>query len=135
MATLYLSQTSTGESSLVALTFLAINDLLASLVQLFSQTMTGFDVWRTPTLRFPFGLQRLEALAEFALGVFGTFTGLYVLKETVEDIIIGFSTQQISLEGSAGGHHHHHHYVEADPERYQLSHRLLLTEQGIPWWA
>jgi divalent metal cation (Fe/Co/Zn/Cd) transporter len=87
--------------------------------------MTGFDVWRTPTLRFPFGLQRLEALAEFGLGVFGTFTGLYVLKETVEDIIIGFSAHQVSLEGSAGGHHHHHHYAEADPERYQHSSRLV----------
>jgi len=80
--------------------------------------MAGFDVWRTGTLRFPFGLQRIESLAEFCLGVFGTFNGLYVLKETIEDIIISFSTKQVHFEGSAGGHHHHHHhYVEADPHR------------------
>jgi len=118
-ATLYLSQASAGESSLVALTFLAINDLLASFIQLFSQTMTGFDVWRTGTVRFPFGLQRLEALAEFGLGVFETFIGLYVLKETIEDIIIGLSTHEVLFEGASGGHHHHHHYVKADPERYR----------------
>jgi len=70
-------------------------------------------------VRFPIGLQRLEALAEFALGIFGTFTGLYVLKETIEDIIIEFSTRQVLFEGASGGHHHHHHYVEADPERYR----------------
>jgi divalent metal cation (Fe/Co/Zn/Cd) transporter len=109
---------STGEASLVAITFLAVNDLLASVVQLVSQTMTGFDVWRTPTLRLPFGLQRVETLAEFGLGVFGTFNGLYVLKETIEDIIIAFSHQEVSFEGSAGGHHHHHHYIEADIHRY-----------------
>jgi divalent metal cation (Fe/Co/Zn/Cd) transporter len=80
--------------------------------------MTGFDVWRTPTLRLPFGLQRVETLAEFGLGVFGTFNGLYVLKETIEDIIIAFSHQEVSFEGSAGGHHHHHHYIEADIHRY-----------------
>ena len=49
--------------------------------------MSGFDVWRTGTLRFPFGLQRVESLAEFGLGVFGTFGGFYVLKETIEDIM------------------------------------------------
>jgi divalent metal cation (Fe/Co/Zn/Cd) transporter len=114
---IYLIHTSTGEASLVALTFLAINDLLASFVELLSQAMKGFDVWRTGTLRFPFGLQRLETLAEFGLGIFGTFNGLYVLKETIEDIIIGFSTVEVVFEGSSGGHHHHHHYIEADPHR------------------
>lgn len=79
--------------------------------------MAGFDVWRTETLRFPFGLQRVESLAEFGLGVLGTFNGLYVLKETIEDIIISFSTEEVLIEGSAGGHHHHHHYIEADPHR------------------
>ena len=109
---------STGEASLVAITFLALNDLLASVMQFVSLTMTGFDVWRTPTLRLPFGLHRVETLADFGLGVFGTFNGLYVLKETIEDIIIAFSHQEVSLEGSAGGHHHHHHYIEADIHRY-----------------
>ena len=80
--------------------------------------MAGFDVWRTGTLRFPFGLQRIESLAEFGLGVLCTFNGLYVLKETIEDIIISFSREEVHFEGSAGGHHHHHHhYVEADPHR------------------
>jgi divalent metal cation (Fe/Co/Zn/Cd) transporter len=134
MSTLYLSQASTGESSLVALTFLAINDLLASFVQLFSRTITAFDVWRSGTLRFPFGLQRLEGLAEFGLGVFGTFTGLYVLKETVEDIIIGFSTHEVLLEGSSGGHHHHHHYIEADPERYPKS-NYAVSSMCTDWWV
>ena len=87
--------------------------------------MTGFDVWRTGTVRFPIGLQRLEALAEFGLGIFGIFTGLYVLKETIEDIIIEFSTRQVLFEGASGGHHHHHHYVEADPERYRNPSILL----------
>lgn len=82
--------------------------------------MTGFDVWRKSTLRFPFGLQRVESLAEFGLGVFGTFNGLYVLKETIENIIIAFSTEEAVIEGSSGGHHHHHHYIEADPHRYVL---------------
>jgi divalent metal cation (Fe/Co/Zn/Cd) transporter len=83
--------------------------------------MIGFDVWRTGTLRFPFGLQRIESLAEFTLGVFSTFNGLYVLKETIEDIIISFGAEQINVEGSSGGHHHHHHYVEANPQRYTFS--------------
>jgi divalent metal cation (Fe/Co/Zn/Cd) transporter len=99
------------------LTFLALNDLSASIVELVSQTMTGFDVWRTSTLRFPFGLQRLECLAEFGLGVSCTFNGLYLLKETIEDIIIALSAEEILVEGSPGGHHHHHHYMEADPHR------------------
>lgn len=80
--------------------------------------MAGFDVWRTTTLQFPFGLQRIEALGEFGLGVFCTFNGLYVLKETIEDVIIAFSSEEVVLlEGSSGGHHHHHHYMEANPHR------------------
>jgi len=117
---MYLIHTSTGEASLVALTFLALNDLFASIVALVSQTMVGFDVWRTGTLRFPFGVQRVESLAAFGLGVFSTFNGLYVLKETIEDIIISFSSHDFHMEGAAGGHHHHHHYMEADPDRYIL---------------
>ena len=61
----------------------------------------------------------MEGLAGFGLGVFGTFNGLYVLKETIEDIIISFGQEEGSFEGS-GSHHHHHHYTEADPERYPL---------------
>jgi divalent metal cation (Fe/Co/Zn/Cd) transporter len=119
LAITYLVQTSTGESCLVALTFLALNDFFASFVEVASRAMDAFDVWRTATLRFPFGLQRIEGLAGFALGVFSTFNGLYVLKETIEDIIIGFGAEEISLEGSSGGHHHHHHhYMEANPHRY-----------------
>ena len=128
-AIVYLIHTSTGEASFVALTFLALNDLIASLVQLVCQAMTGFDVWRTPTLRLPFGLQRIETLAHFGLSVVGTFNGLYVLKETIEDIIISFSRKEVLLEGSAGGHHHHHHYVEADIHRY--SSRVLQTNGSV----
>lgn len=80
--------------------------------------MDAFDVWRTATLRFPFGLQRVEGLAGFGLGVFGSFNGLYVLKETIEDIIISFGEEIVLLEGSSGGHHHHHHYTEGNPQRY-----------------
>jgi divalent metal cation (Fe/Co/Zn/Cd) transporter len=115
---IYLIHTSTGEASLVALAFLALNDLFSASVDFVSRTMEAFDVWRTGTLRFPFGLQRVQGLAGFGLGVLGTFNGLYVLKETIEDIIISFGEESVSLEGSSGGHHHHHHYTEADPGRY-----------------
>jgi divalent metal cation (Fe/Co/Zn/Cd) transporter len=117
IAIIYLVHTSTGEASLVALAFLALNDLLAAIVELTFRTMDAFDVWRTGTLRFPCGLQRVEGLAGFGLGVFATFNGLYVLKETIEDIIISFSMETVLLEGSSGGHHHHHHYIEANPLR------------------
>jgi hypothetical protein len=118
LAIVYLIHTSTGEASLVALTFLSLNDLFASSVELSSRIMDAFDVWRTATLRFPFGLQRVEGLAGFGLGVFGSFNGLYVLKETIEDIIISFGEEIVLLEGSSGGHHHHHHYTEGNPQRY-----------------
>jgi divalent metal cation (Fe/Co/Zn/Cd) transporter len=121
LAIIYLIYTSTGEASLVALTFLALNDLLASFIQLASQMMTAFDVWQIGTLQLPFGLQRMETLAHFGLGAFSTFNGLYVLKETIEDIIIGFSEKKVLLEGTSGGHHHHHHYTQANPHRYILS--------------
>ena len=78
--------------------------------------MTGFDVWRTASLRYPFGFQRIKALASFGLSVFSTFNGLYVLKETIEDIIISFGAEEMLLEGT-GAHHHHHHYVETNPHR------------------
>jgi Co/Zn/Cd efflux system component len=99
------------------LTFVALNDLLSSLIELSLRSLKGFDVWRTGTLQFPFGLQRIETLAGFSLGVFGTFNGLYVLKETIEDIIIAFGAEEILVEGSLGAHHHHHHYVEANSQR------------------
>ena len=118
LALVNLVQTSTGESSLLALTFLSLTHLFSSLILILSRTMNACDVWRTTTLRFPFGLQRMEFLAQFALAIFSTFNGLYILKETIEDIIISFGSGETLVEGS-GSHHHHHHYVEPDPDRYK----------------
>lgn len=109
--------TSTGEASLVALTFLALSDLFAGFAEVLSRIFNEFEVWRTASLRYPFGLQRIEGLCGFGLGVLGTFNGLYVLKETIEDIIISFGTEVVFLEGASGGHHHHHHYIAANPLR------------------
>jgi len=117
LALVNLAHTSTGESSLLALTFLSLTHLLISFVNILSRAMNTFEVWRTTTLRLPFGLQRIEFLSEFGLAVLSTFNGLYILKETVEDIIISFGAGNVSIEGS-GSHHHHHHYVETDPQRY-----------------
>ena len=117
LALLYVFHSSTGESSLLALTFLSLTHLIASFVHVISKTMGTFDIWRTTTLRHPFGLQRIESLSEFALAVLSTFNGLYILKETFEDIVISFGAGEVLVEGS-GSHHHHHHYVEPDPQRY-----------------
>ena len=78
--------------------------------------MSTFPVWRTPTLRCPFGLERVRILASFGLSVFSTFNGLYVLKETIENVIISFGAEDLFIEGT-GGHHHHHRYIEATSHR------------------
>ena len=115
LSIIYLVYSSRGELFIVALTFLALIDFLAGVVRLIERTMLSFDVWQTSTLQFPFGLQRMEALAEFGLGIFGAFNGLYVVKETIEDIIIGFGEDPVLLEGSSSEHHHHHHLVDSIP--------------------
>ena len=104
----------------MALSFLAINDLVASIAELFLRTMHAFDVWQTGTLQFPFGLQRIESLANFGIGVLCTFNGLYILKETVEDIIISFGANKVLIEAVPGAHLHYHRYTESDPQRYTL---------------
>jgi len=123
---IHLLRTSTGESALVALSFLALNDLVASVAELFLRTMHSFDVWQTGTLQFPFGLQRIESLANFGVGVLSTFNGLYILKETIEDIIISFGAENFIVEAGAGpaAHLHHHHYMEANPQRYLVTRSL-----------
>ncbi|KAF6008581.1 hypothetical protein HII13_003905 [Brettanomyces bruxellensis] len=62
-------------------------DAFGNLLSVSVCMMSNFDVWRHPSLRFPFGLGRIEVLLAFSLSVSLAFVGVDLLSHVVEHLI------------------------------------------------
>lgn len=62
-------------------------DAFGNLLSISVCMMSNFDVWRHPSLRFPFGLGRIEVLLAFSLSVSLAFVGVDLLSHVVEHLI------------------------------------------------
>ncbi|KAL1875276.1 hypothetical protein VTK73DRAFT_10232 [Phialemonium thermophilum] len=80
-----------------ALSHLVFFDVGSAAVCVAIDVLGNFDVWRRSTIRHPFGLQRAEVLAGFAMSVFLVFGGFDLLSHELKHV----------LEG-VGGHAPHH---------------------------
>ncbi|EPY54107.1 cation diffusion family zinc membrane transporter Zrg17 [Schizosaccharomyces cryophilus OY26] len=57
------------------------------ILNVWRETLDCFVVWRRTSLRYPFGLQQVELLADFAFSILLLFLGLNLLKEPAEHAI------------------------------------------------
>lgn len=87
-----------GSLAFSALSHLLLFDAAGATLCVGVDIISNFEAWHRSSIRHPFGLERAEVLAGFAMAVFLLFMGGDVLKHCIEE----------GLEG----HAHHRHAVQ-----------------------
>ncbi|KAI1486204.1 cation efflux family-domain-containing protein [Biscogniauxia mediterranea] len=86
-----------GSLAMTALSHLVFFDVGSALICVAVEVLGNFEVWKRSSLRHPFGLERAEVLAGFALSVFLIFGGFDLVSHNLKHV----------LEDQ--GHHAPHH--------------------------
>lgn len=92
-----------GESlAMTALSHLVFFDVGSAAICVGVDVLGNFEVWKRSSVRHPFGLQRVEVLAGFAMSVFLIFGGFDLLSHNFKHVL-----------ESVGSHAPHHPHGEA----------------------
>ena len=94
-----------GSLALTALSHLILFDSLGAMLCVVVDVLGNFEVWKRSSVRHPFGLERAEVLAGFAMSVFLLFMGLDLISHNLQHILEGV--------GSHEAHHQHSHDADA----------------------
>ncbi len=97
----YILWSAEGSLALTALSHLILFDALGAMLCVVVDILSNFEVWKRSSIRHPFGLERAEVLAGFAMSVFLLFMGM--------DLISHNLTHSLEGIGSHEAHHPHDH--------------------------
>ena len=97
----YVFISSHGSLAMTALSHLVFFDAVSGLVTVGVDVLGNFEVWKRSSVRHPFGLERAEVLAGFAMSVFLLFGGFDLVSHDAKH----------ALE-SVGDRQPHHPHVE-----------------------
>ncbi|KAI2643679.1 cation efflux family-domain-containing protein [Xylaria nigripes] len=86
-----------GSLTMTALSHLVYFDVGSALICVAVEVLGNFEVWRRSSIRYPFGLERAEVLAGFAMSVFLIFGGFDLVSHNVKHV----------LENQGGPAHEH----------------------------
>lgn len=86
---------------MTALSHLVFFDVGSAAVCVAVEVLGNFEVWRRSSIRHPFGLQRAEVLAGFAMSVFLVFGGFDLLSHNLKHVL--------ESVGEHAPHHPHAH--------------------------
>lgn len=92
-----------GSLAMMALSHLILFDSLGALLCVAVDVLGNFEVWKRSSIRHPFGLERAEVLAGFALSVLLLFMGLDLISHNLQHL----------LEDSGHEAHHTHDHERA----------------------
>ncbi|KAJ0108036.1 cation efflux family protein family [Diaporthe amygdali] len=90
-----------GSLAMTALSHLVFFDVGSAAICVCVDVLGNFEVWRRSSIRHPFGLQRVEVLAGFAMSVFLVFGGFDLLSHNFKHVL--------ESVGSHAPHHPHGH--------------------------
>lgn len=76
-----------GSLAMTALSHLVFFDVGSAAVCVSVDVLGNFEVWRRSSIRHPFGLQRAEVLAGFAMSVFLVFGGFDLLSHNLKHVL------------------------------------------------
>ncbi|KAI1377408.1 cation efflux family-domain-containing protein [Hypoxylon crocopeplum] len=86
-----------GSLALTALSHLVFFDVGSALICVAVEVLGNFEVWKRSSIRHPFGLERAEVLAGFALSIFLIFGGFDLVSHNLKHVL-----------EDKGGHTPHH---------------------------
>ncbi|KAL9640027.1 MAG: hypothetical protein Q9164_000562, partial [Protoblastenia rupestris] len=90
-----------GSLALTALSHLILFDSLGAMLCVTVDILGNFEVWKRSSIRHPFGLERAEVLAGFAMSVLLLFMGLDLISHNLQHVLEGL--------GEHEAHHAHDH--------------------------
>ncbi|KAF4964100.1 hypothetical protein FSARC_7930 [Fusarium sarcochroum] len=96
---------SEGSLATTALSHLVFFDAGSAAVCVMVDVLGNFEVWRRSSIRHPFGLERAEVLAGFAMSVFLLFGGFDLVSHTLKHFL-----------ESLGNHEAHHEHDHDGPD-------------------
>ena len=85
----YTAWSARGSSAMEALSHLIFYDSLGALLCVAVEVLGNFEVWGRSSIRHPFGLERMEVIAGFALSVLLIFTGFDLLSHNAKHALEG----------------------------------------------
>lgn len=94
-----------GSAGMQALSHLIFYDSLGALLVVFVEVFSNFEVWGRSSIRHPFGLQRMEVVAGFALSILLIFFGFDLISHNAKHALEGV--------GHTPHHPHKHERVQA----------------------
>lgn len=97
----YVLYSAAGSLALTALSHLIFFDAISATICVGVDVFHNFEVWKRSSIRHPFGLERAEVLAGFAMSVFLLFMGFDLLSHDLKHILESM--------GSHAPHHPHKH--------------------------
>ncbi|KAI0502971.1 cation efflux family-domain-containing protein [Xylaria bambusicola] len=92
-----------GSLTMTALSHLVFFDVGSALICVAVEVLGNFEVWKRSSIRYPFGLERAEVLAGFAMSIFLIFGGFDLVSHNAKHILEGHGG-----DGSHEGHVHEH---------------------------
>ncbi|KAI9851519.1 MAG: Endoplasmic reticulum zinc transporter [Thelocarpon superellum] len=95
-----------GSLAMTALSHLILFDALGATVCVVVDVLGNFEVWKRSSIRHPFGLERAEVLAGFAMSVFLLFMGMDLISHNLQHILETMGHE---------AHHEHHHHQRVSP--------------------
>ncbi|KAK4250224.1 cation efflux family-domain-containing protein [Corynascus novoguineensis] len=121
---MYVFFSAEGSLAMTALSHLVFFDVGSAAVCVAVDVLGNFEVWRRSSIRHPFGLQRAEVLAGFAMSVFLVFGGFDLISHNLKHFLetVGdhaphhpTSSPATNTDTTAGSHGHSHHSARYIP--------------------
>ncbi|ODV59799.1 Zn(2+) transporter ZRG17 ASCRUDRAFT_14403 [Ascoidea rubescens DSM 1968] len=94
--------------------FDSINNFVVCLVNIFK----NFEVWNKASIKFPFGLSRLELIAGFALSISLCYTGFDLFTHIFEEFVISIISADMNHS------HHSHGFSSSSVSNQNIEDRL-----------
>ncbi|KAJ4306353.1 cation diffusion zinc membrane transporter Zrg17 [Collariella sp. IMI 366227] len=114
---MYVFFSAEGSLAMTALSHLVFFDVGSAAVCVVVDVLGNFEVWRRSSIRHPFGLQRAEVLAGFAMSVFLVFGGFDLISHNLKHMLetvgehVPHHPTDADATSAAGGHGHPARYI------------------------
>lgn len=117
---------SKGSLGIMALSHLVFFDAGSALICVAVDVLGNFEVWRRSSIRHPFGLERAEVIAGFAMSIFLIFGGF--------DLVSHGMKHWLESKGGHEPHHEHsHEYVPAGEVEWVACAGIVSTIVSAYW--
>lgn len=117
----YTLWTAHGSMAMTGLSHLILFDSLGALLCVVVDVLGNFEVWKRSSIRHPFGLERAEVVAGFALSVLLFFMGGDLISHTVQHM----------LENTGHEAHRAHSHDRVSPGSVDITVLLAITSTLI----